>query len=194
MPEAKERREKASQHFRERGIHAKFFDGVHAEKMGIKTVLPYERDNPGSGFNMGFRCTGCWLSHFMLWSALNMMYEDAVVICEDDVKWHPDWHERFSKALGDVPQDWDMIWVGSCCTADKPKTLIAGDVYDCRYPLCTHAYCVAKKALPTILQTQRDARVYAPLDCSLVFHTFPKLKVYTILPRLCDQWDTVIND
>jgi hypothetical protein len=49
------------------------------------------------------------------------------------------------------------------------------------------AECIARRAMPTLLATQR--KFYAPADISLAFHSFPLLKVYTVLPRVADQFD-----
>lgn len=174
----------------ERNADVQFFDGIHAEKFGIRTVYPYEVDNPGTGFNIGFRCVGCWLSHYMLWGALNLLWEDSFLVFEDDVKFSDDWHMRLLNAMRDVPKDFDVLYVGSCCCEGKPTELIAGEVFKVEYPLCTHAYVVAKKALPVLLRTQR--RVYAPIDISMVFHSFPEMKVFTVLPSIFAQFDTII--
>ena len=50
-----------------------------------------------------------------------------------------------------------------------------------------NAYIVAKKALPKIIETQRDA--YANCDLNLGLHTFMHLKVYIIRPRMCEQFN-----
>jgi GR25 family glycosyltransferase involved in LPS biosynthesis len=191
LPETPERTEKARAHFRERNVDTQFFNGIHAEKFGLKTVFPYEVDNPGSGFNIGFKPTGIWLSHFMLWSALTLLHDEYYMILEVDAQFPVDWHSRLTKALNDCPRDFDMLYVGSCCCAGMPKTHIAGEVWDVRYPVCTHSYIVAKKALPVLISTQR--KVYAPVDVSLVFHTLKLLKVYTILPSVCSQLDTILS-
>lgn len=188
LPEIPLRRIVSEAHFREVMLEARFFDGIHAERMGLKTVFPYEVDNPGSGYNMGFGRVGCWLSHYMLWSALNLMWDDLFLILEDDVKLPPDWGARMLQSLRDVPKDFDMLFLGSCCCEGKPKELIAGEVFKVEYPLCTHAYIVARKALPVMLSTQR--KCYAPIDISLSFHTMPQLKVYTVLPRIAEQFNT----
>lgn len=174
------------------GLDADFFIGIHAKKLGIETTLTYEVDHPGTEFRAGATVVGCWLSHRTLWAALSLLPDEEVLVVEDDAKFPDGWRERLTAALRDVPPDWDMLWIGSCCTEDKPKTHIAGDVWDVRYPMCTHGYVVRKKALQTLIETQDDARLYAPIDISMVFHSFPKLHVYTVLPRILDQWDTVL--
>lgn len=193
LPETPDKKEKCAQHLKERRVVSpRFFDGVYAERFGLKTVFPYEVDHPGSGFNIGFMPVGCWLSHWCLWSVLSFLHEDIYMILEDDVCLPEDWHSRTMQALADVPKDFDMLYVGSCCCVGKPTTHVKGEVYDVRYPLCTHAYIVAGKALPVLLASQR--RVYAPIDINITFHAAPLLKVYTVLPRIMTQFDTEIPE
>ena len=59
-----------------------------------------------------------------------------------------------------------------------------------RWPQCGHSVIIAKKALPTMLRTQR--KVWAPLDISLMLDTLPLLKTYCVLPRICSQFNTII--
>jgi GR25 family glycosyltransferase involved in LPS biosynthesis len=190
LPETPDRTEKARTHFDSVGLVVEFFNGIHAEKFGLKTIFPYEVDHPGSGFNIGFKPVGIWLSHFMLWSALSLQSESHFLVLEIDAKFPSDWRGRVEKALQDTPPDFDMLYIGSCCCEGRPQRRVKNDVWDVRYPLCTHAYIVAKKALYTILMTQR--KCYAPIDIGLAFHTLPQLKVMTVLPRIIEQFDTII--
>lgn len=193
LPETPERTQRAAEHFKERKVTVKFWHGIHAEKFGLNTVHNYEVDNPGTNFKIGFKPTGIWLSHWVLWAALDMKQalDDAYMILEIDAKFPENWAERLKKALADTPPDWDMLYIGSCCCSGRPTKHIAGEVYEVKYPLCTHAYCVAPKALPVLLATQR--KVYAPIDISMTFHSHPQMKVYTVLPRIVDQFDTEIT-
>src|SRR5687767_8949582 len=127
LPEYPERREKARAHFNERSVPAQFFDGIHAEKAGLRTIYSYEVDHPGSGFNVGFKIVGIALSHIMLWSAMNLLWDDHFFVIEDDCEFPPDWHSRLSAAMRDVPSDFDMLYPGSCCCEGKPQTHIAGE-------------------------------------------------------------------
>lgn len=189
--ETPERTEKAQAHFAERGLVCQFFNGINAEVAGLRTLFPYEVDAPGSGFNIGPKPTGIWLSHYMVWSALTLLSERHTMILEVDAKFEANWRERLEQALKDVPPDFDMLYVGSCCCAKAPKTHIHGEVFEVKYPQCLQAYIVARKALPILLSTQR--KLYAPIDISLNFHSHPHLKVYTVLPRIAEQFDTEIS-
>ena len=186
---------RTKQHFAERGVEASFFHGIHAPKLGIDTTLPYEVDGgPGCGFKMGPKPTGCWLSHRAVWAACLLLPDDLFFIVEDDAKFPENWKERFDKAIVDAGQ-FDMLYVGSCCTGGKPKGHVAGDVYEVHWPLCTHGYIVHKRALEMLIKSQDEVRCYAPIDISLTFHTHAKLgRVLTVLPRILDQHETIIPE
>lgn len=179
-------------HFKSVGIEAECFNGIHGVTSGLRTIYPYEVDAPGSGWNIGMKPVACWLSFYMLWSALNLLPDEHFWTLEWDCKFPDNWRPRVEKALADVPSDFDLLYLGSCCTKDRPKTHVKGEVWDVRYPQCGHSTIIAKKALPVLLETQR--KVYAPIDLSIMFHTMPKLKVYTVLPRICEQFDTTIPE
>lgn len=188
--ETPERTAKAQAHFKERGVVCQFFNGINAQVAGLRTLFPYEVDAPGSGFNIGPKPVGIWLSHYMVWSALTLLSEKQYLILEVDARFSLDWPKRFAAALEAVPPDFDMLYIGSCCCSRQPSTHIRGEVFEVKYPQCLHAYVVARKALPTLLSTQR--KLYAPIDISLNFHSHPLLKVYAVLPRIVDQFDTEI--
>lgn len=179
-----------SSHFKKVGIEAEPFNGIHGNTSGLRTIHPYERDAPGSNWNMGVKPVATWLSFYMMWGALNVLPDPYFWTLEWDCKFPSNWRERTEAALRDVPRDFDMLFIGSCCAEGRSKTHIAGEVYDVRYPLCGHSTILSKRAVQTLLRTQR--KVYAPLDISVSLHTLSELKVYTVIPRICDQFDTII--
>jgi GR25 family glycosyltransferase involved in LPS biosynthesis len=193
LPETPERTDKARAHFAEQGLEdVEFFWGINGPLAGLSTTHVYEVDNPGSGFRMGAKCTGLWLSHYMLWNALTRAPEEQFLILENDAKFDENWKPRFQQALKDAPTNFDFLFIGSCCTDGWPKTQIGGEVFRINgtAPQCTHAYVIARKCLPFVLGTLR--KCWAPLDCQLIFECFPSLKVFTLLPRAVSQFDTEI--
>lgn len=168
------------------------FYGVNAAKMGLTTIHPYEIDHPGSNYIMPSKHVGMHLSHFLLWRHLKEYHSEPVyTVFEDDVRMVSGWQERFITSINSVPDDWDMLFLGSCCTDGKPSSHVLGNVHKVYYPLCTHAYMVSRKALPVLLETQEKS--WAPIDLALNFNSFPMLKVYTVLPRIADQYDTILT-
>lgn len=187
------RTQAAKRHFEEVGLDGvNFISALSADVSGLVTRHPYEVDRKGSGFNMGSKPVGIWLAHFITWQVCNFLDDDKFLIMEDDVKFLPGAMPRIAKALADVPADFDVLFLGSCDAANKPRRKIAGDVYEIKYPQCLHCYVVRKKAIGFMLATQR--KVYGPMDCTLIFHTWPSLLVYTVFPRIAEQFNTEISE
>lgn len=187
--ERKNRSDNARKHFEDVGLeNVQFVHGINAEAFGLRTLFPYEVDNPGSGFNIGSHCVGIWLSHWMLWFAASLLPYTHVMIMEDDVRFLDGWRARADRALADVPADFDWLFLGSCCCGGKPQRSVKGEVWAVEYPMCFHAYVVAAKCLPHLLATQR--KCYAPIDISLPFHSFDKMRVFAVLPRIAEQFKT----
>lgn len=192
LPECPEQIEKAKAHFAAVGLaDVEFFWGIHAERAGLATIHPYEVDNPGSGFRMGFKPTGIWLSHYMLWSMLTRLPDDRFLVLETDAMFHDDWRERFGKAMADVPNDFDFLHIGHCCLKGHPQTLVAGEVYQTIHQQCTHAYVLSRKCIPFLLRTLR--KVWSPLDIQLQLECFPHLRTFAVVPRIVSQFDTELS-
>ncbi len=196
LPEKAERLARAVAHCEEQGIRgASVVWGINAEVAGLDTKHCYEVDSPGSGFRIGPKLTGVWLGHYMLWSICQQLPDEHFLLLEDDVILRDGFRERMEQAMADVPPNFDMLYLGNCCCKNHPMNRVKGDVWDFREPQCNHAMVVAKKAIPHLLTTQR--KCYAPVDCGLIFDSFrpfPDFKVFTVLPRLCDQRDTEIPE
>ena len=193
LPEKPERIEKARQHFSEVGVNAEMFIGINGQKFGILTDHPYMLDRkPGDEkFFVGNHCVGIFMSHYMVWNLLEHSSDSHFLILEDDAKFEPGWKEDFDRAMENVPGDFDVLYIGSCNAQGARKKQIRRNIYEVKYPMCFHAYVLAKKAARYMLLTNRDC--YAPVDISPTIHSYDKLKVYTLLPRIVSQFNTEIN-
>jgi len=191
LPEKPERTKAALDHFNSVNLGTvEMVDGVHGEKFGLKTVFPYEVDAPGSGFNIGHHCVGIWMSHWVIWQMVAHGSASHALIMEDDAMFSAESIQAINQALDDVPQDFDWLFLGSCCTERAGNRHIKGRVWDVRYPMCFQAYVISKAGAHKLLRTQR--KVYAPIDISTTFHSFPSMSVYTVLPSVVQQFNTVI--
>ena len=149
-------------------------------------AIPYEFDNPGSGYLIGAKHVGCSLSHWMLWSALEFERSDwdYVMILEDDILFRSHWKETVDIALKKLPDDWDILYPGSCCTRNRMGRELDSNLFE-GMPLCTHCYIVRRKALKTLIETNNE--VWAPIDLQMFFKSKHLLKTFTIFPRVADQ-------
>ena len=190
VPELQERTRFIEGELLKNGIKPDLFWGFSSALSGLKTEHAYEVDNPGSGWKIGSKEVCTWITFYSLWQTMSFLPDQYFLQLEWDAKFHDDWRKKAELAMASVPADFDMLYLGSCCTEDKVKNKIAGNVYSVEWPCCGHAVVIAKKCLRKLLSTQR--KVYAPLDLSLIFHTFRQtgMKVYTVLPRIADQFST----
>ncbi len=186
-------RERASltfDHLRQAGVEATAFTGFDASN-GLKTELSYELDHPGTGYRIGPKTVAIYLGHVALWRAIAVLPVANALILEDDVRLTPDWRERFDSAIPSLPPDWDMVYLGSCCCLEHDGVeRVSGHLHRIRYGLCTHAYAIAQKAIPVMIQ--ECERVDAPVDIAVCVRAMPRLNVYAFLPRLAFQNETVI--
>lgn len=122
----------------------------------------------------------------MLWSALEFERSDwdYVMILEDDILFRSHWKETVDTALKKLPDDWDILYPGSCCTRNRMGREIDSNLFK-GMPLCTHCYIVRKKALKTLIETNNE--VWAPIDLQMFFKSKHLLKTFTIFPRVADQ-------
>lgn len=191
LRETPERTDRLKTHLDAEGIPWTRFLGVNAFTWGLTTVHTYEVDHPGSGYIVDRKHVGLALSHHFLWRKLSESSEDVFTVIEDDAIFISGWRLGLEAALRDVPTDWDILMIGSCNCGGQRTQHKKGNVYEVTFPQCTHAMIIRKKALPVMIETQEKA--WAPIDLSLIFRTYPLLRVYTVLPRLVDQHNTNIN-
>ncbi len=195
-PEWVEQKENAEKYFAEQGIeNIDWVAGIHAHKWGVQGTHIYLLDGrPEEQFKIGDKKVGGFLSQYVVYNSMLRSAESHFMFMETDCEFIDGWKEKLNEELKNVPEGFDFLFVGSCCAADKEPIHVAGDIYEfpfrgeenwTMYPQCGHCYIVAKKALPHIIATQRDAG--NPADVSLVKYSFPQMKVYAILPRLAHQ-------
>lgn len=192
-PELGDKALETATHLGLRGIVPEIVDGIHGETFGLLPSRPYNEDRPGAGHLTPISQVGLTLSHYMVWNICfhqdkNGDDYERFLILEDDAKFPADWRDRLDTAMQDLPADWDIFLIGNSNTEDKEKKHFCGDVWEVKYPFCTHAYIVRRKALPTLIAKCRDATM--KIDLLMIKEAYPLLSVYTMLPRLVEQRGT----
>lgn len=194
-PEWMARWENAKVKFEKAGLYGIIHvPGIYGEGFGIEGTHLYEHDNPGGGHKIGTGNTAGFLSMYMIYNIMNNLPNKYFLFLEDDTVFNEDWIAKVERATQQIPESFDFLFLGSCCTEGKGAQRVGDNLYHfphregsyANYPLCGNAYIVAKKALNHIIATQRDA--YANADINLAVNSFPKLNVYAILPRIAEQF------
>lgn len=201
----------ARAYFKSLRLPVEFVTGLHQSTSGLVTTHPYMVDRGPSGepFSIGPHPVNIWIGHWMIWNALLLSPEDRWLVLECDARFEDGWELRLSDALHHAAQlpPYDLLYLGSCCTAGRPATPLAGDLFSIAgtAPQCNHAYIVTKPAARILVDTLR--KVWAPIDIQqasecwgdpLPYGVPPlapparSLVVYTVLPRIVHQWSTEI--
>ena len=86
---------------------------------------------------------GCFLSHKSL-----LKRRETMLVFEDDCLLNPNWENLLVDAMSELPEDWDMLYLGGWKTQVSPYSehlQIADRV------LCTHAYMIRDKFCDVVL-------------------------------------------
>ena len=192
--------ERTRTHFAERGVDAQMFYGIHAQRIGVNAVVvsaAIAASDPDKTQTIGMMPTGCWLSHRALWAAL-LLPDEPTMVLESDASFPADWRERFDRALADVQQgdpEWEILFPGSCCCCQGQKQRhLVGDVFAVEAgPQCSHAYVIRSHAVAKRLCERVDEKgLILPIDSLLALHVLPSLRSYVVLPRIVDQFETLL--
>lgn len=189
-----ERADRCFHHLSEMDYDALPWYGIDAEKMGLVTTHSHKLPD-GRDYTPPPNHVGCCLSHWMLWGELlrhetcppdNMELPfDCFGIMEDDVLLREDWKPMLDSALADLPEDWDILFAGSCHVKAHGPTHYKGNLWKSSSPLCTHMYFVRPKALPILIESCE--RIYTNIDWAIVEQALPKLNSFVVLPRIAGQ-------
>ena len=80
----------------------------------------------------------CWLD------IVKNDYKSALVL-EDDVLLCDDFTNRFNIQIKNISEDFDIIWVGSCCNLHIENIVSGKYLYKNGGSRCTHAYLISNK-------------------------------------------------
>lgn len=87
----------------------------------------------------------------------------SVLVLEDDAVLCENFSEHFNRYKQQLPQGWDIGWVGSCFNLREPQ--IAGvNVYKTdRGSRCTHAFCLSREFAQKM--SKEISNINLPSDC-----------------------------
>lgn len=149
---------------------------------------------------------GCALSHLKTWKKFIKSGKDYCVVFEDDVVLKKNFIKRFKRALENVPDDYDILYLGSF--GGIPKSNFFTTVFDMlqmsnplfdkinkyiskpKVALGAHAYVLSKKGAEKLV-TFLDKNINNHIDyCIQNLASKNLIKTYTVTPRLAYQTST----
>ena len=126
---------------------------------------------------------GCYLSHLNIIKKIAKSNKDYGIIFEDDARIHPHFYEILIKKLKKIPDDWDILLLGSICM----DGIYYDDYVDVNDFYGTECYIIKKESaiklvpiLDKLINVQYDAKLEK-------LNKNQDIKIYQIYPVLVYQ-------
>jgi len=174
-------------HLKEIGLEYEKFHGINGEIAGLSCTNSHKLPD-GNFYTPTPKQVSLCINHWMLWSRIlseSFDPSENSLILEDDVRFVDGWEAKWEQAMEDVPDDWDMLYLGSCFARLHGATQVKGLIWRAEVPNCTHAYLVRHKALPRLVEACE--RVYTNIDWAIAEQVGKELNVFAVLPRIAHQ-------
>jgi len=136
------------------------------------------------------------LKHNHIWEKMINDNIDNVLVLEDDALFSENFVEEFNSYTKELPNDYDLLWVGSCCGLHAPNITIDKHIYQIEGSRCTHAYLISLKCAKYMVEYLKENNS----PCDFMFNEAIKkfsLKNYWLEPDLISQnnsFDTTIQN
>lgn len=165
----------AKRQFEKAGIDGyTVFPAIDAKRLCIKGV---KEDNQG--------LIGCFLSHFFILQESLINKYNRIVIFEDDVIFEDNFMNKLNKAFVDVPEIWQMIYLGYYERTGHSKVKITDKVSIPKNTWGTHAYMLQGDGIRIMYEGLQEIKTH--IDVQIDTEIVPKMYTYCITPSLCRQ-------
>lgn len=114
-----------------------------------------------SGWNASPGAYGCLQSHVAVIREAQLNKLPQVLILEDDVVLDPDFNDKFSRYVDQVPSDWDMLFFGGLHVFVRPER-ISANVSRLSHSYSTFAYALKETVYETFIEL--NSRSLEPVD------------------------------
>ena len=134
------------------------------------------------------------LKHIKIIREVAKKYKYALVL-EDDVILCDNFLNEFSISFHQLPNDWDVAWVGTCCGLHSP-TIEGKRVYKMNGSRCTHAYLISNQGANKILSELKYCNTGSDYFYNYLIEKF-NLNNYWFEPALAIQntnYETTIQN
>jgi GR25 family glycosyltransferase involved in LPS biosynthesis len=124
----------------------------------------------------------CTMSHRKVLQEAQDIGLNNVLIFEDDVVFTKDFSERLSKAIAELPEDWDIFYLGA--SFHKTTVQISSQLSRADETYCNHAIGINKSTIDLLLKKVSENDVIDKVIASLQ----SQIKAYAITPSICVQY------
>ena len=131
----------------------------------------------------------CFISHCSLWKKLKNQPGNIFLIFEDDCHILPSFNTKLNNIYSDIPEDWDMIWLGHGKLKGKyinDNVLIPDNNPGIGKNAQHHCYMIKKSSIDKLLNILLPIDSFLPKD-SKIRRNFDKFNAYFVKEKLAVQ-------
>ncbi len=115
--------------------------------------------------------------------------EGSILVLEDDAVFEPDSLEIMNKAISQLPDDWDMLYLGANVKAKA--TRYSDNLFSVRSGVhCTHAMLWSdkgRKSMSELFDPERDSLEFVVIDHWLYMKGLGLMNCYVVWPMIAYQ-------
>jgi len=116
----------------------------------LKKTFPHVFKKTPSARFLNYSEISLLLKHYHIILDLYNSDDSYALVLEDDVVFCNNFLDELENCFVDFPDDWDLIWVGTCCNLHS-KCVPDKKIYPEKSSRCTHAYMISKKCSEKII-------------------------------------------
>lgn len=127
---------------------------------------------------------GCSLSHLFTLKLAKHLDLYNYLVLEDDIKFDENINQKFRSIYPEVPEDWDMLYLGGQHFHGMDLKQISENVYKCEYTLTTHSFALKHTVYDKFISKLID--LTKPCDVHFA-EAHKEINAYVIIPHLTWQ-------
>lgn len=172
----KDRKQEVFNEFNKFGIYAEFIYGIDGKNLFKSNIISSD-NTPVSQGDMG-----CTLSHLKIARLAKQRGIEQYFVFEDDVELADNFNEVFDNYIKQVPEDWDMIYLGGNHMGGTHYVM--PNVAKIFRTYTTHAYAIRGRAIDAIIEELGKENEKVDIAISNIHE---KYNCYVIRPHLAFQ-------
>jgi GR25 family glycosyltransferase involved in LPS biosynthesis len=173
LDDRKDRWECSSKQFKKHNLFVERISGIKGSDMNLE--FPPEIKEGA---------VGCALSQLFTLKLAKHKKDKKFLLFEDDVEFDDNINQKFSKIYSEIPNDWDMIYLGGQHFHGMNLKKVSENVYKCEYTLCAHSvifkYTVYDKFINSLIDITKPCDVHYA-------ESHKDINAYVIIPHLTWQ-------
>ena len=164
----------------------------HAKQQFQINDLSVERVSGIKGSNMNLEfppeikegAVGCALSQLFALKLAKQNKLNSFLLFEDDVEFDENINKKFNEVYHEIPDDWDMIYLGGQHFHGMNLQKITENIYKCEYTLCAHSVIFKHTVFDRFIDKLVD--ITKPCDVHYA-EAHKEINAYVIIPHLTWQ-------